>query len=86
MSSNYPLGAENDPNAPWNEYYADLTVEVNVELGTFVNISVPVRGGERLSFNKEGILQDLVEEAIKEKLGIDNDDIILNNFEVCDYQ
>ena len=84
MSSNYPLGAENDPNAPWND--ADLTVEVNVELGTFVNISVPVRGGEHLSFNKEGILQDLVEEAIKEKLGVDNDDVILNSFEVCDYQ
>lgn len=74
----YPAGAENDPSAPWNE--RELTVEVNAEVGTFVQI--PIDGSEIDS----DTLKELVEEAVKEKLNIDNNEIMLNNFEVCDYR
>lgn len=82
MSSGYyPAGAENDPNAPWNESdsWAELTVEVNVELGTFVNVALSANDGPR-KFNS------LVRDAVKKKLHIDNDEIVLNDLTICDYQ
>lgn len=81
--NNYPPGAANDPYAPYNQAPdVTLTVEVNAEIGTFVDVIIPQY--------KDGInqeeLKEAVEEAIRAKLNIDNDDLILNNIEICDYQ
>ena len=87
MTENYPAGAYNDPNAPWNEpNNRNVTVEVNVEIGTFVKVSVPqYQEGKHLVINEDE-LEEAVEEAIKDKLDIDNEDIVLNNLSICNYQ
>ena len=87
MSGYYPVGAYNDPSAPWNEPNdRNVTVEVNVELGTFVDITIPqYREGRNLVINEEE-LKEAVEKAIKDKLNIDNEDIVLNNLTICNYQ
>lgn len=87
MTENYPVGAYNDPNAPWNEPNdRDVTVEVNVEIGTFVRVAVPqYREGKHLVIN-ENELKEIVEEVIKDKLAIDNEDIVLNNLTIENYQ
>ena len=87
MSGYYPVGAYNDPSAPWNEPNdRNITVEVNVELGTFVDITIPqYKEGGHLVINEEE-LKEAVEEAIKDKLNIDNEDIVLNNLAIYNYQ
>ena len=87
MIDNYSAGASNDPSAPWNEPNdRNVTVEVNVELGTFVDITIPqYREGRNLVINEEE-LKEAVEKAIKDKLNIDNEDIVLNNLTICNYQ
>lgn len=87
MTENYPAGVSNDPSAPWNEPNdRDVTVEVNVELGTFVDITIPqYKEGRYLIINEEE-LKEVVEKAIKDKLNIDNEDIVLNNLSICSYQ
>ena len=87
MSGYYPAGAYNDPSAPWNEPNdRDITVEVTVELGTFVDITIPqYKEGRYLIINEEE-LKEVVEKAIKDKLNIDNEDIVLNNLSICSYQ
>ena len=43
--SNYPPGAANDPNAPYNEpltKYAKIRAEVTVDIGTMVDVFVEV--------------------------------------------
>ena len=87
MSGYYPVGASNDPSAPWNEPNdRNITVEVNVELGTFVDITIPqYKEGKHLVINEEE-LKEATEEAIKDKLNIDNEDIVLNNLTICNYQ
>lgn len=88
MSSGYyPAGAETDPNAPWNKPNdLDLTVEVNVEIGTFVDVRIPqYREGKHLNINEDE-LREAVEQAIKDKLKIDNEDIVLNDISICDYR
>lgn len=87
MSGYYPAGAYNNPSAPWNEPNdRNVTVEVNVELGTFVDITIPqYREGRNLVINEEE-LKEAVEKAIKDKLNIDNEDIVLNNLTICNYQ
>ena len=87
MSGYYQAGAYNDPSAPWNEPNdRNITVEVNVELGTFVDITIPqYKEGGHLVINEEE-LKEAVEEAIKDKLNIDNEDIVLNNLAIYNYQ
>ena len=87
MSGYYTAGAYNDPSAPWNEPNdRNITVEVNVELGTFVDITIPqYKEGRHLVINEEE-LKEAVEEAIKDKLNIDNEDIVLNNLTIYNYQ
>ena len=87
MRGYYPAGAYNDPSAPWNEPNdRNITVEVNVELGTFVDITIPqYKEGGHLVINEEE-LKEAVEEAIKDKLNIDNEDIVLNNLTIYNYQ
>ena len=87
MSGYYPAGAYNDLSAPWNEPNdRNITVEVNVELGTFVDITIPqYKEGGHLVINEEE-LKEAVEETIKDKLNIDNEDIVLNNLTIYNYQ
>ena len=87
MSGYYPAGAYNDPSAPWNEPNdRNITVEVNVGIGTFVNVTVPqYQEGKHLIINEDE-LDEAVEEAIKDKLNIDNEDIVLNGISICNYQ
>ena len=43
--SNYPPGAANDPNAPYNEpltKYAKIRAEVTVDIGTMIDVFVEV--------------------------------------------
>lgn len=43
--SNYPSGAANDPNAPYNEpltKYAKIRAEVTVDIGTMIDVFVEV--------------------------------------------
>lgn len=43
--NNYPPGAANDPNAPYNEpltKYAKIRAEVTVDIGTMVDVFVEV--------------------------------------------
>lgn len=87
MSGYYPAGAYDNPSAPWNEPNdKNITVEVNVELGTFVDVTIPqYKEGKHLVINEEE-LKEAVEKAIKDKLNIDNEDIVLNNLSICSYQ
>ena len=87
MSGYYPAGTYNDPSAPWNEPNdRNITVEVNVELGTFVDVIIPqYKEGRHLVINEEE-LKEAVEKAIKDKLNIDNEDIVLNNLSINSYQ
>ena len=87
MSGYYPAGVYNDPSAPWNEPNdRNITVEVNVELGTFVDVTITqYKEGRHLVINEEE-LKEAVEEAIKNKLNIDNEDIVLNNLTIYNYQ
>ena len=84
---NYPMGAANDPDAPYNQPLdRDIQVEVNVEIGTFVNITLPqYQEGNHVVINEDE-LKEAVEQAIKDKLNIDNDDIVLNNVFITSYQ
>lgn len=83
----YPAGADNDSNAPWNQPNdLNLTVEVNVEIGTFVDVTIPqYLEGKHLNINEDE-LKEAVEQAVKDKLQIDNEDIVLNNISICDYR
>ena len=55
-------------------------------MGTFVDITIPqYKEGKHLVINEEE-LKEAVEEAVKDKLNIDNEDIVLNNLTICNYQ
>lgn len=88
MSSGYyPAGAENDPNAPYNQPSdKDIEVEVNVEIGTFVSITLPqyLENGHLVIDEDE--LKEAVEREVKDKLKIDDEDIVLNNVYIASYK
>lgn len=71
---NYPIGAADDPRAPYNEPLA-RNVKVGVELGTMVDIEV-------VGDLSEDIMQELVKDKVIEKLNIDNEDVVLNNITI----
>lgn len=71
---NYPVGAADDPRAPYNEPLA-RNVKVGVELGTMVDIEV-------VGYLSEDIMQELVKDKVIEKLNIDNEDIVLNDITI----
>lgn len=71
---NYPVGAADDPRAPYNEPLA-RNVKVGVELGTMVDIEV-------VGDLSEDIMQELVKDKVIEKLNIDNEDIVLNDITI----
>ena len=88
MSSGYyPAGAENDPNAPYNQPSdKDIEVEVNVEIGTFINITLPqyLENGHLVIDEDE--LKEAVEQEVKDKLNIDDEDIVLNSVFIASYK
>lgn len=71
---NYPIGAADDPRAPYNEPLA-RNVKVGVELGTMVDIEV-------VGDLSEDLMQELVKDKVIEKLNIDNEDVVLNNITI----
>ena len=71
---NYPIGAADDPRAPYNEPLA-RNVKVEVELGTMVDIEV-------VGDLSEDLMQELVKDKVIEKLNIDNEDVVLNNITI----
>lgn len=86
MSSGYyPAGAENNPNAPYNQPSdKDIEVEVNVEIGTFISITLPqyLENGHLVIDE----LKEAVEREVKDKLNIDDEDIVLNNIFIASYK
>lgn len=86
-SGYYPAGAENDPNAPYNQPIdRDIEVEVNVEIGTFINITLPQYSERGHLVVDEDELKEAVEQAVKDKLNIDDEDIVLNNVFINSYK
>lgn len=87
MNGYYPAGAENDPNAPYNQPIdRDIEVEVNVEIGTFINITLPQYSERGHLVVDEDELKEAVEQAVKDKLNIDDEDIVLNNVFINSYK
>lgn len=86
-SGYYPAGAENDPNAPYNQPLdRDIEVEVNVEIGTFINITLPQYSESGHLVIDENELKEAVEQAVKDKLNIDDEDIVLNSVFINSYK
>lgn len=68
---NYPMGAANDPRAPYNEPLpTKVKVEVGVELGLFVDVEVI----------DEDDIKGAVEEAIYNRFK--SKDVEINNIEI----
>lgn len=87
MNGYYPAGAENDPNAPYNQPIdRDIEVEVNVEIGTFITITLPQYSESGHLVVDEDELKEAVEQAVRDKLNIDDEDIVLNNVFINSYK
>ena len=87
MNGYYPAGAENDPNAPYNQPIdRDIEVEVNVEICTFINITLPQYSESGHLVVNEDELKEAVEQAVRDKLNIDDEDIVLNNVFINSYK
>ena len=78
--SNYPPGAANDPNAPYNEpLLRPIQVELNVELGTIIDVEMPYDSDGYIDM---GNLRDAVETVLKERYNIDNTETVLNDIHI----
>ena len=83
--SNYPPGAANDPNAPYNEpltKYAKVRAEVTVDIGTMIDVLVEV--------DEDGYpdMEDL-RNAVIEVLGnkfINNSGDVLSDIHIWDWR
>jgi hypothetical protein len=81
--SNYPLGAEHDHNAPWNQKdfeEKDIEVTISVTLSKTVTISVNDYKIEESGLDEEGYyFEDIdfsecnLEEAVKEQITLPQD-------------
>lgn len=60
-----------------------ITVEVNAELGTFVDINVPLNEKGYLEID---YLNKAVQIAIKDKYNIDNVDTVLNSINIWNWK
>lgn len=83
--SNYPPGAANDPNAPYNEpltKYAKIRAEVTVDIGTMIDVFVEV--------NEDGYpdMEDLREAVIEVLCNkfINNNGDVLNDIHIWDWR
>ena len=83
--SNYPLGAANDPNAPYNEpltKYAKVRAEVTVDIGTMIDVFVEV--GEDGYPDMED-LREAVIEVLCNKF-INNSGDVLSDVHIWDWR
>lgn len=71
---NYPMGAANDPRAPYNEDLdMHVRAEVSVTLGLFVDVEV----------SNERNIKQAVKDAISKRFK--SDDVEINNILICQY-
>lgn len=84
--SNYPIGAANDPHAPYNEpltKYRKAIVEVSAELGTMVEVEIEV---DEDGYFIDEDLKNLVTEELRIKYGVDDKDTILTDVHIWDWR
>ena len=83
--SNYPPGAANDPNAPYNEpltKYAKIRAEVTVDIGTIVDVFVEV---DEDGYPDMEDLREAVIEVLCNKL-INNSGDVLSDIHIWDWR
>ena len=83
--SNYPPGAANDPNAPYNEpltKYAKVRAEVTVDIGTMVDIFVEV---DEDGYPDMEDLREAVIEILRNKF-INNSGDVLSDVHIWDWR
>lgn len=83
--SNYPPGAANDPNAPYNEpltKYAKIRAEVTVDIGTIVDVFVEV---DEDGYPDMEDLREAVIEVLCNKF-INNSGDVLSDIHIWDWR
>ena len=83
--SNYPPGAANDPNAPYNEpltKYAKIRAEVTVDIGTMVDVFVEV---DEDGYPNIEDLREAVIEVLRNKF-INNSGDVLSDIHIWDWR
>lgn len=83
--SNYPPGAANDPNAPYNEpltKYAKIRAEVTIDIGTMVDVFVEV---DKDGYPDMEDLREAVIEVLCNKF-INNSGDVLSDVHIWDWQ
>lgn len=83
--SNYPPGAANDPNAPYNEpltKYAKVRAEVTVDIGTMVDVFVEL---DEDGYPDMENLRETVIEVLCNKF-INNSGDVLSDVHIWDWQ
>ena len=83
--SNYPPGAANDPNAPYNEpltKYAKIRAEVTVDIGTMIDVFVEV---DEDGYPDMEDLREAVIEVLRNKF-INNSEDVLSDIHIWDWR
>ena len=83
--SNYPPGAANDPNAPYNEpltKYAKIRAEVTVDIGTMIDVFVEV---DEDGYPNIEDLREAVIEVLRNKF-INNSGDVLSDVHIWDWR
>ena len=83
--SNYPPGAANDPNAPYNEpvtKYAKVRAEVTVDIGTMIDVFVEV---DEDGYPNIEDLREAVIEVLRNKF-INNSGDVLSDVHIWDWR
>lgn len=83
--SNYPPGAANDPNAPYNEpltKYAKVRAEVTVDIGTMIDVFVEV---DEDGYPDMEDLREAVIEVLCNKF-INNSGDVLSDLHIWDWR
>lgn len=82
---NYPPGAANDPNAPYNEpltKYAKIRAEVTVDIGTMIDVFVEV---DEDGYPNIEDLREAVIEVLRNKF-INNSGDVLSDVHIWDWR
>lgn len=82
---NYPPGAANDPNAPYNEpltKYAKIRAEVTVDIGTMIDVFVEV---DEDGYPNIEDLREAVIEVLCNKF-INNNEDVLSDIHIWDWR
>jgi hypothetical protein len=83
--SNYPPGAANDPNAPYNEpltKYAKIRAEVTIDIGTMVDVFVEV---DEDGYPDIEDLREAVIEVLRDRF-INNSEDVLSDIQIWDWR